>query len=270
MNNKDDGFRISMEILFRDSIEVLIFHRRDSFSSHAVWRRLNTKLLRIEEHLGTIHAERGVHFLALYFLSHSSFNLGEYEDTLAHTNNIVGVFNSICGGRLTFFRWQSLRGRSLAYLGRFDEAEQLFRECLAWKHPPQYGGGANPILPLLNMYLAETLKMRGDDRGSEEVLDPGLEEEKEADPGLEKEEVLDSGLEEAEEISRDCCQKLEMQFGDKHQLTLDSLEIRAAILKRCGRVSEADMMLMEYERRVKALSRIGRWGAEMSWIDGCM
>ena len=102
----------------------------------------------------------------------------------------------------------------------------------------------------------------------EKVLDSGLEEEK--DPGLEEEKVLDSGLEEAEEISRDCCQKLEMQFGDKHQLTLDSLEIRAAILKRCGRVSEADMMLMEYERRVKALSRIGRWGAEMSWIDGCM
>ncbi len=103
MNNKDDGFRICMEILFRDSIEVLIFHRRDSFSSHAVWRRLNTKLLHIEDHLGTIHAERGVHFLALYFLSHSSFNLGEYEDTLAHTNNIVGAFNSICGGRLTLF-----------------------------------------------------------------------------------------------------------------------------------------------------------------------
>jgi hypothetical protein len=103
-------------------------------------------------------------------------------------------------------------------LGRFDEAEQLFRECLAWKHPPQYGLGANPILPLLNMYLAETLKMRRNDRRSEEVLDPGLEEKKEADPGLEEkkevdpglEKEKDSGLEEAEEISRDCCQKLEM------------------------------------------------------------
>jgi hypothetical protein len=92
------------------------------------------------------------------------------------------------------------------------------------------------------MYLAETLQMRGDQ----------------------------GGLTVAEELSRDCSQQLENLFGKRHHLTLDSLEIRAAVVDRLGLYESSAGLLREYRRRVQALIRLRRWGVEMAWIDGCV
>ena len=226
-----------------DGIVAIKFHRKEYSSSQAVYRRLKAKLLLSEDLLGTVHPNSVVYGLTLFVLSFTLFQMGEYDAALKYSNDIVHKPRCTCAvPRLLFILWHCYRGRSLSHLGRFDEAEKLFRECLAWQFPPELGQGDNPVLPVLRLYLAETLQMRGDS----------------------------AGLAEAEELSRDCSQKLEKHLGKKHQLTLDSLEIRAAILDRLKLYGESVELLKDYRRRVQAIVRLWRWGVELAWIDGCI
>eukprot|EP01035_Chromulina_nebulosa_P026581 gene26581-34812_t len=240
--DKHELIRIFFSYL-RDGIVAFNFHRKEYSSSQALYRRLKAKLLVAEEMLGTIHPNSVVFGLTLAFLTFTLFHMGEYDAALQYSKDIIHKPRyAMAMPRLHFILWHCYRGRSLTHLGRFEEAERLFRECLAWQFPPELGQGDNPVLPLLRLYLAEVLQMRGDH----------------------------VGLTEAEDLSRDCSQKLEKHLGKKHQLTLDSLEIRAAILDQLGLFGESAEMLMEYRRRVQAIIRLRRWGVELAWIDDCV
>jgi hypothetical protein len=204
---------------------------------------LKAKLLLAEDQLSTIHPNSWVYGVTLYFLTFTLFHMGEYESALLYSKDLEHRPRCIGGmSRLLFTLWHCYRGRSLAHVGRFNEAEELFRECLNWQYPPELGQGDNPVLPVLRLYLAETLQMRGDS----------------------------VGLTEADDLSRDCSQKLEKHLGKKHQLTLDSLEIRATILDRLKVYGESVELLKDYRRRVQAIVRLRRWGVELEWIDGCV
>ena len=240
--DKHELIRIFFSYL-HDGIIAFNFHRKEYSSSQAVYRRLKAKLLLAEETLGTIHPNSVVFGLTLAFLTFTLFHMGEYDAALNFSKDIIHKPRyAIAMPRMHFILWHCYRGRSLAHLGRFDEAEKLFRECLAWQFPPELGQGDNSVLPLLRLYLAETLLMRGDR----------------------------VGLTEAEDISGDCSQKLEQHLGKRHHLTLDSLEIRAAIFDRLGLYGESVELLKEYRRRVQAITRLRRWGVELAWIDGCV
>eukprot|EP01036_Dinobryon_divergens_P022849 gene22849-31147_t len=216
-----------------DGIVAINYHRKEYLASQVVYRRLKAKLLVAEEQLGTIHLNSAAYGITLFFLVYILFQIGEHDSVLQYSKDID--FSSRCTisvSRLLFTLLHCYRGRSLAHMGRFEEAEKLFRKFLALPFPPELGQGDNPLLPVIRMYLAETLLLRGD---------------------------LD-GLKEAEDLSRDCFRKLEKHFGKGHQLTLDSLEIRAAVLDGLGWYAAATELLKEYRRRVQALIRLRRWG----------
>eukprot|EP01035_Chromulina_nebulosa_P026828 gene26828-35176_t len=226
-----------------DGVIAFNYHRREYSASQAAYRRLKAKLLLAEDQLSTIHPNSWVYGVTLYFLTFTLFHMGEYESALLYSKELEHRPRCISGmSRLLFTLWHCYRGRSLAHMGRFNEAEELFRECLNWQYPPELGQGDNPLLPVLRLYLAETLQMRGDR----------------------------DGLAVAEDLVRDCSEKLEKLFGKRHHLTLDSLEIRAAIVDRLGLYDSSVVLLREYRRRVQALIRLRRWGVELAWIDGCV
>ena len=216
-----------------DGIVAVNYHRKEYLSSQAVYRRLKAKLLVAEEQLGTVHPNSAANGITLFFLVFTLFQLGEYDAVLQYSKNIQPSSRCVISvSRLLVILLHCYRGRSLAHLGRFEEAEKLFRKFLSMQFPSELGQGDNPLLPVIRLYLAEMLLMRGDL----------------------------GDLKDAENLSRECFRKLEKHFGKRHQLTLDSLEIRAAVLDGLGWYAAATMLLKEYRKRVQALVSLRRWG----------